>query len=303
MSSIFVTGGSGFLGGHLVKALRNKYGDGNIIAPNSIQCNLRNNNSLERYDQKFEYIYHLAAWTQAGDFCLYHPGEQWIINQQINTNILQWWKDCQPQAKLIFMGTSCSYSKEYLLDEDNYLKGEPIDSLYTYAMTKRMLLVGAESLKKQFDMRYLCVVPSTLYGPDYHDDGRQMHFIFDLVRKIYNASKGGNTPKLWGDGYQTREIIHIDDFINALMVVCDKLNNDVINIGAGADHSIRHFAGIISRICNYDENHIIYDTSKYVGAKNKCLKIDKLIKLYPNFKTKDLGIGLEEIIDAEFEDI
>ena len=38
------------------------------------------------YDQ----IIHLAAWTQAGDFCLYHPGEQWIINQQMNTNVLAW---------------------------------------------------------------------------------------------------------------------------------------------------------------------------------------------------------------------
>ena len=50
-------------------------------------------------------------------------------------------------------------------------------------MTKRMLYQGVRALNKQFGMKYLCLVPSTLYGPKYHLDGRQMHFIFDLIRK------------------------------------------------------------------------------------------------------------------------
>ena len=129
-------------------------------------------------------IFHLAAWTQAGDFCLRHPGEQWLINQKINTNTLNWWQEDQPQAKLIFMGTSCSYSPDCRLLEDNYMIGEPIESLYTYAMTKRMLLQGARAINQQYGLEYLCTVPSTLYGPGYHTDGRQMHFIFDLVKKI-----------------------------------------------------------------------------------------------------------------------
>ena len=43
------------------------------------------------------------------------------------------------QAKLIAMGTSCSYAPDRELVEENYLEGQPIDSLFTYAMTKRML--------------------------------------------------------------------------------------------------------------------------------------------------------------------
>ena len=53
----------------------------------------------------------------------------------------------------------------------------------TYA-TKKMLLQGAISMQKQYNMKWLCVVPSTLYGSSYHEDDRQQHFIFDLINKI-----------------------------------------------------------------------------------------------------------------------
>ena len=47
---------------------------------------------------KFDYIFHLAAVTKAGDYCLKHKGDQWISNQTINTNILTYWKEKQKQA-------------------------------------------------------------------------------------------------------------------------------------------------------------------------------------------------------------
>ena len=69
----------------------------------------------------FDYIFHLAARTKAGDYTLYHKGDQWMNNQLINTNILCYWKEFQPQAKMVAFGTSCSYSPEYTnLIEENY---------------------------------------------------------------------------------------------------------------------------------------------------------------------------------------
>src|SRR5439155_13507909 len=130
----------------------------------------------------------------------------WIINQQINTNVLTWWQMFQPQAKLIGVGSSCSYPPDRPLSEENYLVGEPIESLYTYAMTKRMMLVGMQALHRQFGLNYLCLVPSTLYGPGYHTDGRQMHFIFDLIRKILRGKRYGEPVVLWGDGHQSRVV-------------------------------------------------------------------------------------------------
>ncbi len=292
---VLVTGATGFMGTGLCKTLGDQGYD--ITALGSRECDLTSEGSLSFLSAtKFDQIFHLAAWTQAGDFCLHHPGEQWMINQNINTNVLCWWQKEQPQAKLIFMGTSCSYPTNLQLEETNYLDGIPTESLFTYAMTKRMLLVGAMALAKQYKMRYLCLVPSTLYGPGYHTDGRQMHFIFDLVRKILRAHLYGEEVVLWGDGYQTRELVYLDDFIKVMLLLNSKSENEIINIGAGREFTIRSFADIICDIVGFDSNKIRYDTDRYVGAKSKCLDIKKLKKIMPNLVYTDLKVGMEELI-------
>lgn len=303
MKKVFVTGGSGFLGSFLIKELAKLNYE--ITAPSSKECDLLVEDSLAKYSlNQYDIIYHLAAWTQAGDFCLHHPGEQWINNQKINTNIIDWWFKCQRSAKFVFMGTSCSYSPEHELVEINYMKGEPIDSLYTYAMTKRMLYQGANALGKQFSMDWLCFVPSTLYGPNYHNDGRQMHFIFDLIRKIIRGKEFGDDVILWGNGEQKREIIHVKNFVESMISISDSpFKNEIINIGFGSEFEIKYFAEIISNEVGYDYAKIKFDLNKYVGAKSKCLSISKLLELNPQFEKTliPLDKGIKEVIDWFYE--
>lgn len=294
--NILVTGSSGFLGKVLCRELNLR--GFNVFETNSKNANLFYENGLKEFNEKkIDLIYHLAAWTQAGDFCLHHSGEQWINNQKINTNVLAWWQQYQPQAKLIFMGTSCCYDNNFPLSEEFYLKGEPIDSLYTYAMSKRMLLCGAMAFEKQFKMDYLCIVPSTLYGPDYHLDGRQMHFIFDLIRKALMAKYTGEPIVLWGDGSQVRELIHVSDFVKALIKLSETQKNSVINIGGGQGYTIKEFSEMICDILEISKDRIFYDTGKYVGAKHKVLLINKLKTILPEFSPRSLKDGLKSTID------
>jgi GDP-L-fucose synthase len=293
---ILITGASGFLGTTLSKFLEREGHD--LVKLNSKNCDLTKAESLSNFnDKKYDQIFHLAAWTQAGDFCLKHPGEQWMINQQINTNVLIWWKEHQSQAKLICMGTSCSYDPQLKLSEENYMTGKPIESLFTYAMTKRMLYAGLLALNKQFGLKYLYFIPSTLYGPDYHLDGKQLHFIFDLIRKIVEAKLYGKEVVLWGDGNQSRELVFIDDFVKIMLDINSRHENDLINIGAGREFTIKQFAKRICEKVDYDFKKIKYDTSKYVGAKSKCLDINKLKKIVPDLKFTSLEDGLNKTVE------
>ena len=293
---ILVTGASGFLGTALCRTLRG--GGHEIVELNSRNCDLTRADALEAWrTTRFDRIFHLAAWTQAGDFCLYHPGEQWVINQQINTHVLAWWQKHQAQAKLISIGTSCSYDPALELKEDNYLVGTPIESLYTYAMTKRMLQVGLSSLARQFDLKHLTLVPSTLYGPGYHTDGRQMHFIFDLVRKILRGRYHGEPVVLWGDGLQRRELVYLEDFVTLALRLADDRENEIVNIGAGVEHTIRDFATAICGLTGYEFERIQFDTTRYVGARSKCLDVARLRAIVPDFRMTALQDGLAATVE------
>jgi GDP-L-fucose synthase len=293
--NILVTGATGFLGKTLCRHLRRQAGV--LVELGSHDADLTYAGSLLAFNRyRYDRIYHLAAWTRAGDFCLKHPGEQWLINQKMNTNVLSWWAQYQPQATLVSIGTSCAYDPNLPLTEENYLKGEPIDSLYTYAMTKRMMQAGLEALHRQFGLSYLTVVPSTLYGGGYHADGRPMHFIFDLVRKILRGKEENESVTLWGDGHQQRELIHVEDFTRLLLAVEAQCGNTIVNIGGGYELSIRQYAAEICRQIGYDFNAIQFDESKYTGARSKCLNISKLRQLAGDPNPRPLEIGLAEII-------
>jgi GDP-L-fucose synthase len=289
-----VTGATGFLGRHLVSALRREGHE--VVALGSRDADLTVGGSLDRFDTPVDAIWHLAAWTQAGDFCLRHPAEQWVINQQINTNVLDWWHRRQPQAKLVAIGTSCSYASGQPLTEDRYLAGEPVPELYAYGMTKRMLLIGLRAMQQQYGHRWLYPVPSTLFGTGYHDLTKQRHFIFDVINKVIAGKRRGTPVALWGDGHQCRELIFVDDFVRAAMQLAERVDGEVVNVGSGEEQSIRWYAEQVSRMIGYDHEGIQYDTTKYVGVRSKQLVIDKLQRLLPGFQLTPLAAALEQTV-------
>ena len=181
---------------------------------------LRNYNDFKNYNQiKYDLIFHLAAWTQAGDFASKFSGSQWINNQRLNSNVVSWWQEFQPQAYFISIGTSCSYASESNHEESAYLDGLPHGDLLVYGCTKRMLYLAQNALQKEFGLKSLVAVPSTLYGQGYEINNRQPHFIFDLIKKCLNYKYFQMPIEVWGNGKQKRELILVDDFVDNLLLL------------------------------------------------------------------------------------
>ena len=268
--NILVTGYTGFLGRHLMKRLDND--ENNVFLSNRSQNNLLEP-LVDIYDCKLDYIFHLAADTKAGDYCLYHQGDQWVNNQLLNTNIMKYWLDYQSQAKMVTFGTSCGYADdEENKVEENYLVGKPNERLNVYAMTKRMLLLGLESMAEQYDMEYLYYIPNTLYGPEFELTDR--HFIFEIIQKIAAAKYEGKTAVLWGSGNQQRELLYIDDVVDSILDNLH-LSNKRINLGTGKQYTIKTYAKFVCEILDYDFSKLEFDTDAYEGQLSKVLQPSK----------------------------
>src|SRR6476659_9133551 len=71
MGNILITGASGFMGKALGERLSAR--SHQLVLLDSKSADLTKDSSLLKYnDLKYDLIFHLAAWTQAGDFCLHH---------------------------------------------------------------------------------------------------------------------------------------------------------------------------------------------------------------------------------------
>jgi GDP-L-fucose synthase len=124
-----------------------------------------------------------------------------------------------------------------------------------------------------------------------------MHFIFDLIRKIIRGKQLGEPVVLWGDGYQLRELVFVNDFVEDLIKLVAIRDNDLVNIGSGQEFSIRHYAKTICRLVGFDFCKVQFDTSKYVGVKSKRLSTKKLISILGDLHRTDLESGLRRTID------
>jgi GDP-L-fucose synthase len=288
-------GGTSFLGGHLAVSLRQHGWE--VVSTGSRDFDLRAYIVSQKIKEtKFSLIVLLSAWTQAGTFCDTHRGEQWLVNQAINTNALRYWHEHQPQAKLVAFGTSVSYDETLGFSEKTYLKGIPNDKYAAYAWSKRSLLIGLQSLAKQFGYKYLYLIPSTLVGPDYHLDGRQLHFIYDIIRKCLRSKLNNGDVILWGDGHQRRELVDVRDAAGWILELAETVSDRIVNLGAGKDYSIRELAEMVCKIIDLPTERLKFDETAFVGARAKVLDTNHLKTLVLHLRQTSIEDTLKSMI-------
>lgn len=286
--NILITGATGYLGKNLIKHLKLNplY---NILDFNSLNFN----KIWDVPENSVELIIHAAVKTEAGSYCRESPGEQFLINSDINNTVLKYWKEESPKAHFITFGSSCAYGPSLLKIEENYLKGECEPGYEVYGNIKRNLLVGLKALNQQYGMTYSYLIPTTFYGPNY--DLNDKHFIFDLIRKIHGFKAGKyDEIELWGDGTQTRELMYIDDAIRIIMQIIDSPSKypSIMNLSNGEEWSLKNYSRLICQLLEVDAEVIKWDINKFVGAKSKNL-VNTHLK---NIPFTPLSVGIKNTI-------
>jgi GDP-L-fucose synthase len=184
--------------------------------------------------------------------------------------------------RLLFLGSSCIYPKhaDQPITEDALLTGPLEPTNQAYAIAKIAGIVQVQSYRRQYGASFVSAMPTNLYGPGDNFDLETSHVLPALIRRFHEAKESGRDKvELWGTGTPRREFLHVDDLAAACEVLLRRYDgDDVVNVGCGADLTIRELAGTVASAVGYT-GEITFDATRPDGTPRKLLDIGRIKSL------------------------
>ncbi|MFB6711160.1 GDP-L-fucose synthase family protein [Streptomyces sp. NPDC056358] len=184
--------------------------------------------------------------------------------------------------RLLFLGSSCIYPQRapQPIPESALLTGPLEPTNEAYALAKIAGIVQIRSYRRQYGASYISAMPTNLYGPGDNFDLETSHVLPALIRRFHEARRAGSPAvTLWGSGNPRREFLHVDDLAAACLLLLERYDgDDPVNIGCGADLTIRELARIISEVTGY-QGIVEWDAAKPDGTPRKLLDVSLLTSL------------------------
>jgi len=222
VKKVFITGSKGFVGRHLVNQLQI---EGFIVKEcDMYDCDVTSFPDIIR-DLEGDVVIHLAARVRAG-----HSMK--VPYQYIQTNVLGLINVLEVMRlkripRLIFISSA---------GVKGYTKGAP------YLWSKRVGELFVEMYAKLYGIEAVIIRPTNIYG-----EGNNKGIIYNFTK----AKKENRILKIYGDGSQTRDFVHVDDVVSAIIKAVGvkmypKRNPICVEIGTGVETSMIELAKKIS---------------------------------------------------------
>ena len=283
---ILVTGGAGFIGSHLVKSLVNARAKVSVIVKyNSIincprllnvwnkikiiESDLRNLDSVDSIKKlRFDYIFHLAAYNHVGD-SFRHVTENINSNLFSTVNLL----DHGPRfEKFIHIGSSEIYG---LQKKVPFNVNEIPVPMSPYALAKYSSEMYARLKSRQSKNNLICIRPFNTFGPYQSEKA----IIPEIIIKCLLGKEIKTTS-----GEQTREFNYVDNIINGILLVCQKVKHLDKPINLGSNNPIK-IKNLVKKIHKLTKSKSILKIGAIRHRPNEIWKMQAENK----FVTKSLG--------------
>ncbi|MGF6769078.1 GDP-L-fucose synthase [Paraburkholderia sp. GAS199] len=297
---IFVAGHRGMVGSALVRRLT-AAGYPNVITRTRAELDLKDQAAVNRFFEEERIDVVLLAAARVGGILANssRPGEFIYENLVIETNVIH----AAYRAKvdrLVFFGSSCIYPKQCPQPiREEYLLTSPLEPTNdAYAIAKIAGLKLCEAYNREYQTKYVSLMPTNLYGPNDNYDLNSSHVLPALLRKAHEAKlNGAASLTVWGSGTPCREFLHVDDLAAATLFVLENgVTDGLFNVGVGHDLTIRELAECICRVVGF-EGQLVFDASKPDGTPRKLLDVSRLTEM-----GWQASIGLEEGIAATYRE-
>jgi len=304
---VLITGSSGFVGKHVVKALENDHDilalsrkgldllspptgetTRGLVGANSAEALSLWFKNYEHYNGRIDAIVHLAATCGGIGINADNPGRFIYENLQMGINVLEAAR-LAGVKKIVNLGTVCAYPKYATIPfkESEIWDGYPEETNAPYGIAKKTIMEMGIAYSRQYGMDITNLVPVNMAGEHDNFDEYSSHVIPALIQKfehpveyesgleIVDEDHSRTLVQLWGTGSASREFLYAGDCARAIAVALEKHTGpDPINLGTGKEITIRQLAELVKKVGGYD-SYIVWDKSKPDGQPRRCLDVTR----------------------------
>ena len=257
---ILVTGGAGFIGsnvvdayvaaGHEVAIIDNlTTGKGDNLNPQAkfFELDIRDREKVFQAVTEFapEVINHHAAQIDVRK-SVTDPVYNAEVNELGTLNIL----DAAVRAKarkIIFSSTGGAIYGE-VAKKSGADENHPQEPISPYAITKRSAELYLHAYNVNKGLNYTVLRYGNVYGPRQDPLGEA-----GVIAIFCGKMLAGEAPTIYGDGKQLRDYVYVGDLVQANLLVLDKGDNQIFNIGTGKGSSVNDLFACLKEIMKFDK--------------------------------------------------
>ena len=279
-SRILVTGAPGFLGHHVVPALRQAFPASEVIPAGRRDYDLLDPVAVARMlaETRPDAVVHLAGKIGGIIANQRYPADFCYENLMINTQVFQACWKAGVKKLLTFMG-GCSYPAHAVspIGEDQMWHGYPQAESAAYSTAKMMQLVLSAAYRKQHGFNSVVLIPGNVYGEYDIFNEVYAHVIPALIGRFVEATDRGDASlACYGSGRPTRDFVYAADVAATVPWFIENYDSsEPVNISAGRRISIRELAETVKKATGF-AGEIVWDTSKPDGQMDKIFAVSRL---------------------------
>jgi GDP-L-fucose synthase len=189
------------------------------------------------------------------------------------------------------------YAKDYSglpFKEESIYEGSPHDSIFSYAMVKRVMATQIDNYNKEYGTKYNYLIPCNLYGPMDKDD----KIIPVMINKIIDAKNSKDFITLFGDGTPVRQFMHSKDVAKIIKKVIDENIFESFNIAPDDSFTIDEVARIVIDVADANYLEIRYDETKPNGQIRRDIDVTRFKKIIPDYEFISLRDGIKDCFNT-----
>lgn len=308
VNRVLVTGGAGFIGGHLVDELMSRDFDVVVLDDLSsgerddlsqhlgkssfclVEGDVRNSADVKKALDGVDAVFHLAAIVSV-DFSVKNPLLVNEVNVDGTLNVLR--ESLKVGVKRFVYASSCAvYGDPVRLPID---EAHPTRPMSPYAVTKLAAEHYCRVFCEVYGLETVCLRFFNVYGP------RQAIGPYSgVITKFADRIKRGKNPIIHGDGEQTRDFVFVRDVIDACLRTLKRKNcvGEIINIGSGVETSINKIANVLIGLFGSTRASVkpVYAEAKIGDIRRSCADLGRAESLLGYKSKTSLEEGLSKLV-------